>query len=87
MPRAFDSDAKPILRDCEHCDPEHPVLVFTEILTCPACAAEFEGEFVAEAATDVEDIDTPPQGVHECPFCQWTWTSSMTGWTVYSEAG
>ncbi len=79
-PRAFDSD--------EVRRAEAPLLTFDEIVTCPECGLEFEGEFADESgAMDVEDLTDPPVGHHQCPGCGYHWVSEATGWSFFSEAG
>lgn len=79
MPRAFDSDD--IARDA------HPHrLRFTENLDCPQCTLVFEGEFFDDSLT-VQDLVDPPVGYHRCPRCGHQWTSELSGWTFYGEAG
>lgn len=77
-PRAFDSD--------EVSRADTPLLRFSENVDCDECGVVFEGEFVDNSMT-VEDIADPPRGRHVCPGCGHEWTSEMTGWTFYSEAG
>jgi predicted RNA-binding Zn-ribbon protein involved in translation (DUF1610 family) len=78
-PRAFDSDE--VARD------EHPGLLrFTENVDCPQCGQVFEGQFHDPSLT-VQDITDPPAGRHECPNCGHRFTSELTGWTMYNEAG
>lgn len=80
MPRNFDSDevARSFVEGME--------LQFVENVDCPACGTVFEGEFHDDSIT-VEDVVDPPVGVHRCPACGHEWSSAMTGWTFYSEAG
>lgn len=76
MPRAFDSDDLP------------PMLSFTENVTCDVCGEIFEGLFLDYSASQsVEDLVDPPEGDHECPDCGHRWTSFMTGWMFFTEAG
>ncbi len=74
MVRQFDSGDPP------------PVLVFTELVDCPACATTSEGVF-ADGSLSVEDITDPPVGQHTCPACGHTWASELTGWIMFGEAG
>ena len=76
MPRAFESDDLPA------------TLSFTENVTCEACEEIFEGLFVDYTASQsVEDLTEPPEGHHRCPACGNEWTSAMTGWMFFTEAG
>lgn len=76
MPRAFDSDAHQGRHE------------FTENVDCPACGTEFEGHFIDETdSIDFEDMTEPPRGVHECPHCQRVFSTDLTGWGFYNEAG
>jgi hypothetical protein len=76
MPRAFDSD-----------DPE-PVLGFTENVECPGCEQIFEGEFLDQTQSlSVQDMVESPRGEHTCPSCGLAFSSEMTGWMFYGEAG
>lgn len=76
MPRAFDSDEPP------------QWLSFTENVECPACGEIFEGLFYDYTASQsFQDIQDPPQGKHQCPWCEHRWASEMTGWTMFGEAG
>lgn len=77
MPRAFDSDD--IAR---HGGPLH----FTENVDCPACSITFEGDFYDDSLT-VEDIVDAPTGNHTCPACGLRFTTALTGWTFFTEAG
>lgn len=80
MPRAFDSD------EVAHSD--RPVLRFVEIVDCPVCETEFEGQFHDPSGSmTVEDMTDPPIGEHLCPACGHRWDSEMTGWSFFSEAG
>lgn len=76
MPRFFDSDTSPSR------------LSFTENVECPDCEETFEGLFLdyTESLT-FEDMTEPPVGTHECPSCGHQFTSELTGWMFYSEAG
>jgi hypothetical protein len=73
-PRAFDSG-------------ERQRLHFTEHVDCPACSAEFPGDFFADESPEVEDVVEPPAGWQHCPACGHRFTASMTGWTWFTEAG
>lgn len=76
MPRAFDSDDLP------------PVLSFTENVTCDRCGEIFEGQFFDYTESpSVEDLAEPPEGDHECPECGHRFSSALTGWMFYTEAG
>lgn len=76
MPRHFDSDAKT------------PRLIFDENVECPACKEIFEGQFFDHTQSlTVEDMVDPPSGDHECPFCEYKFSSTISGWMFYSEAG
>lgn len=76
MPRAFDSD--------DH----DPVLRFTENVNCPVCEEPFEGDFEDRSRSlSVQDMADPPVGEHQCPNCGVTFTSQMTGWSFFNEAG
>lgn len=76
MARLFDSDSP------------SPVLSFAENVECSSCGEIFEGTFIDYTASlSVEDLTAPPLGRHECPECGVQWSSEMTGWMFYSEAG
>jgi hypothetical protein len=76
MPRAFDSDDLP------------STLSFTENVSCPVCDEIFESLFVDYTQSQcVEDLTEPPGGNHECPTCGYRWSSDMTGWMFFTEAG
>lgn len=76
MPRAFDSDEAP------------STPVFGELVDCPFCGERFEGEFAdREASLSVQDMAVVPIGDHQCPFCDRRFSSPMTGWVMYGEAG
>ena len=76
MPRAFDSDQPPA------------VAVFTENVDCPFCGQIFEGEFVDHTKSlSVQDMAVAPLGDHECPECGAFFSSPMTGWMFFGEAG
>lgn len=76
MPRAFDSDR----------DPE--ALVFTENVDCPVCGEVFEGQFEDRTRSlSVEDMVDTPIGDHQCPECGQEFSSLLSGWMFYSEAG
>lgn len=76
MPRDFDSDDF------------RGQLTFTENVTCPACSEVFEGTFIDYSESQsVEDLVDPPEGDHQCDACGRRWSSRMTGWMFYSEAG
>lgn len=76
MPRAFDSDAAPDRLD------------FTENVICGSCDEIFEGFFFDYTQSlAVEDMTEPPVGHHCCPGCGLQWSSELTGWMFYSEAG
>lgn len=79
MPRAFDSDevSRSTGRGRLH---------FTERVECPDCSLELEGDFYDSSLT-VEDMVEPPSGRHTCPACGRVWSSQMTGWLFYTEAG
>ena len=79
MPRAFDSDEVG-RRDGVSC------LSFVENVDCVSCGLAFDSEFHAQALS-VEDIDEAPVGTHICPACQFEWSSQMSGWLFYTEAG
>jgi uncharacterized protein (UPF0212 family) len=75
-PRAFDSDIPT------------PQLRFVENVDCDSCGTTFEGIFLdADASLTVDDMVNPPLGVHECPCCQHTFETRLTGWSFYSEPG
>jgi predicted RNA-binding Zn-ribbon protein involved in translation (DUF1610 family) len=78
MPRNFDSDQ--VARG------EPSRLRFTEFVDCPQCGQLSEGEFFDDSMS-VEDIVDPPTGNHVCPGCGHRWSSELTGWTFFSEAG
>ncbi len=78
MPRAFDSD------DLRHGAPR--ALTFIENVECEKCGTLLDGVF-HDQSTHVEDIVEPPSGNHTCPACGHHWSSTMTGWTFYTEAG
>ena len=78
-PRLFDSDD--VARD-----PDAAPLTFVENVDCPACGAAFEALFTADAAT-LDALVDPPVAGHTCPGCAHTFSTAMTGWTVYTEAG
>lgn len=76
MPRSFDSDDR------------WPVLSFTENVTCPICGEIFEGLFFDRTMSlSVQDMIEAPQGDHECPWCESTFSTDMSGWMFYGEAG
>lgn len=75
MPRAFETD--------EHDDTQP--LVFTEVVTCPACGAEQTGVFADESMT-VEDMAEPPTSEQECETCLHHWIATYTGWSTYGDA-
>lgn len=76
MPRSFDSDSDPELLD------------FTENVECPHCSEISEGRFLDHTRSlSVQDMVEAPLGEHECPECGHQWSSAMTGWMFYSEAG
>lgn len=76
MPREFDSDAPA------------PVLRFTENVECPRCGEMFEGIFTDQSRSlSVQDMTDPPVGHHECCWCGHLFTSELSGWMLYGEAG
>jgi uncharacterized protein (UPF0212 family) len=76
MPRAFDSDDS------------DPVLGFTENVECPRCGEIFEGEFLDHTQSlSVQDMVESPRGDHACPSCRHAFSSEMSGWLFYGEAG
>lgn len=79
MARLFDSD------DIARAATPQP-LYFTEFVDCPRCDTVVDGIFTDDSIT-VEDIVDPPTGSHACPTCGHAWTSDMTGWTLFTEAG
>ncbi len=77
MPRDFDSDTRISQR------PE-----FIENVDCDSCGTTFEGFFADQSGSmSFEDMTDPPAGTHTCPGCQRVFTTELTGWTFYSEAG
>lgn len=77
MPRNFDSDS-----------PTSPVCSFVEIVDCDSCGTTFEGFFTDQSGSlSFEDMTDPPAGTHTCPGCQRVFSTELTGWTFYSEAG
>jgi uncharacterized protein (UPF0212 family) len=76
MPRHFDSDDRT------------PQLIFDENVECPACREIFEGQYFDHTQSlSVEDMVEAPKGDHECPYCEHKFSSVMSGWMFYSEAG
>lgn len=76
VPRQFDSD-----------DPR-AVLTFTENVECPSCGEIFEGLFQDRSRSlSVQDMVDAPEGDHQCPWCEFEFSSAMTGWMFYGEAG
>lgn len=76
MPRGFDSDADPA------------VLVFHENVECPFCSEIFEGQFLDHTQSlSVQDMVVAPFGDHECPECGREFSSTLSGWMFYGEAG
>lgn len=76
MPRAFDSDDS------------DPVLGFTENVECPRCGEIFEGDFLDQTQSlSVQDMVQPPTGVQQCSDCGHWFDATMTGWTMFGEAG
>lgn len=79
-PRDFDSDE--VARGDRH------VLRFTENVECRLCETVFPGEFVdLTGSMTVEDMTDPPIGTHTCPACGHQWSSELTGWQMFTEAG
>jgi uncharacterized protein YlaI len=62
------------------------VLSFTERVDCPACDTIFDATFQDDSLT-VEDISEAPTATHVCPACRHTFTTAMTGWMWFGEAG
>lgn len=77
VPRAFDSAEQPR---------SGTPLCLIENVECAHCSVVFEGVFRGDADT-VEDLTDPPVGSHVCPRCGHQFTSEMSGWMFYSEAG
>lgn len=76
MPRQFDSD-----------DPSAE-LMFSENVSCPECEEIFEGLFYDRSRSlSVQDMVEAPVGDHQCPWCEHEFSSAMTGWMFYGEAG
>jgi protein-disulfide isomerase len=76
MPRQFDSDGRTVS------------LVFTENVECPACSQIFDGLFFDHTQSlSVQDMVEAPTGDHECPFCEYAFTTTLSGWMFYGEAG
>lgn len=72
-------------RDFDSAEPDCPVR-FTELVDCPACAVTFEGVF-ADDSLSVQDLADAPSARHSCPACGHRFTTQLTGWTFYTEAG
>lgn len=76
MPRQFDSDDS------------RAELSFTENVDCPRCGEIFEGDFYdPQRSLSVQDMADPAVGDHECPYCGYAFSSQMSGWMFYGEAG
>jgi hypothetical protein len=76
MARLFDSDSAPRW------------LTFSENVTCPRCEEIFDGLFVDHTEShSVEDLTDPPVGEHVCPECGLAFSTEMTGWMFFTEAG
>lgn len=76
MPRTFDSDQSP------------ENLIFVENVECLFCGEVFEGNFFDYTKSlSVQDMTEAPLGDHECPSCGRHFTTTMSGWMFYSEAG
>lgn len=59
---------------------------FSARLDCPACGAEFEGEW-SVLLLDLQQLDAPPLGDQTCPHCRTTFDAEYPGWTFFGEAG
>ena len=79
MARDFDSDDIERAEDIQE-------LRFAENVECPECGTLFEGEWY-EPAMSVHDIVEAPEARHRCPLCALEFTTALTGWTMYTEAG
>ncbi len=59
-----------------------------ENVDCDLCGTTFDGVFSDQSGSlSVEDLTEPPIGTHTCPACQRVFTTELTGWMFYSEAG
>lgn len=76
VPRDFDSDSP---------TDGH---AFVENVDCECCGITFEAFFHdVGGSLSFQDMSEPPVGTHSCPGCKHVFTTELTGWTFYNEAG
>lgn len=56
------------------------------LVTCPACALDFEGHWTDDSDT-VQDMDGPPVAAQTCPGCGQVHLAEYPYWSWRSEAG